>query len=165
MINNKDLYRFKQGFENLYNVEISAELSLKVIKNLRLLNTELEDLEKVVKPSDEFMKVYQPKVEELAKKNCIKDESGNPLPKVGPNGSTTYDFTSEGKVKFEKDLLELENNPENKTIVDERKKQIEGFNKLLEKNNDIKLNKIELSQLPKTITPQQIDLIYELIEE
>ena len=165
MIKNKDLYRFKQGLESLYNKEIPVELSLKVIKNLRLINIELEDLEKVVKPSDAFLKEYQPKIESLVKEYCIKDESGNPFPKKDGNGSFVYDFLDENKVKFEKAIIELENREENKDILLVRKKQIEDFNKLLDKENDMFLNKIEFKSLPTTITPQQIDLIYELIQE
>lgn len=165
MIKNKDLYRFRQGFDSLYNVEIPADLSLKVIKNLRLINIELEDLEKIVKPSEVFLKEYQPKVEDLAKKYCTKDENGNPLLKQEQNGSKLYTFNDEDKKQFEVDLIELENQEENKELISTRKKQIETFNELLEKESTIELFKVDISLLPKTITPQQIDSIYELIQE
>ena len=162
---NKDLVRFKQGFEGLANIEASADFSYLVIKDLRIIQKELEIFDEVVKPNEEYTKDYQPKVEEMAKKYCKKDVNDKPLPRTAPNGATMYDFDAEEKIKFDNELEKLEKDVKYKKIVEFRKKQIEDYTKLMEKESLVKLLMIPRKYLPKIIQPRQVEMIFELIEE
>ena len=164
-IKNKDLYKFKDGFNELYKTEVPAECSLLIIKNQRLIATAIEDLEKIIKPSDEFLKKYQSKVEEIAKKYCIKNDKGIPIPKQLSNGGSIYEFTDKDRVTFELEVKELENKKELESLINDRKLQLDKYNTLLELDIDIDLHKISKKLLPQLISPYQLDLIYELIDE
>jgi len=164
-IKNKDLYKFRDGFNELYKTEVPAECSLLIIKNQRLIATAIEDLEKIIKPTDAFLKEYQSKVEDIAKKYCIKNEKGIPIPKQLPSGGSIYEFTDKDRVTFELEVKELENKEELKSLIEDRKLQVEKYNTLLELDIDIDLYRIAKKLLPGLISPYQLDLIYELIDE
>ena len=114
-IKNRDLFKFRQGFEQLANAEASAEFSFKLIKNLRLVQGGIDILDEMIKPSEKYSKDYQPKVEEIAKKYCVKDKNGSPLPKVAPNGAALYDFSPEDKIKFDKETVKRSNKSQRHT--------------------------------------------------
>lgn len=162
---NKDLYRFKEGLIKLDNIDCSAELSLLIIKNKRLAINEIEDFEKIIKPTEDYINKYQVKVEEVANKYCVKDKDGKPLPRISPNGSAMYDFAPDDKIIFDKEVLVLEEKEENKVIIEERKKQVNKYNALMELPCDVPFKKIPARILPENIKPSQIDLIFELIED
>ena len=75
-----DLYKLKQALESLGNIE-GVTFAYAIVKNLKLLEKEIEILEEVRKPSEEYLEEFQPKVDELVKKYSKKDEDGNPFVK------------------------------------------------------------------------------------
>lgn len=162
---NRDILRFKQGFESLGNIEASAEFSYKVIKNLRILQKELEIFDEMIKPSKEYTEKYQPEIEKVAKEYCKKDKGGNPVPRMTPTGQTMYDFDPAEKEKFDKRVEELEKDPKFASIITARKKQVDKYTDLMEKASELTFIKIPQRCLPEKISPRNLEMIFELIED
>lgn len=158
---NLDLYRLKQALEGLGSVE-NVSFAYCAVKNLKLLEKEIEILEEVRKPSDEFMKNFQPQVDELVKKHSKKDEEGNPELSDGPQGSTIQ-VDPANKAKFEKEFAKLEE--ENKPLVDQRMEQLTKFNDLLQEEVEIELVKIKKEDLPENIKVAELYGISDILED
>jgi hypothetical protein len=158
---NLDLYRLKQALEGLGSVE-NVSFAYAVVKNLKLLEKEIEVLEEVRKPSEEFMQEFQPKVDELVKKHAKKDEDGNPEQGDGPQGPTIQ-VDPKNKVKFEKEFAALEK--ENQALVDQRMEQLTKFNDLLQEEVEIELVKIKKEDLPEDIKVAELYGISDILED
>lgn len=158
---NLDLYRLKQALEGLGGVE-NVSFAYAVVKNLKLLEKEIEILEEVRKPSDEFTQEFQPKVDELVKKHSKKDEDGNPEQADGPQGATIQ-VDPANKAKFEKEFAKLEK--ENKPLVDQRMVQLNKFNDLLQVEAEIELVKIKKEDLPENIKVAELYGISDILED
>ena len=159
-----DLYRVRDGCQKLGNIESSAAFSLKIIQILRLVGTQLKDVEELKKPDEDYLKTYQPEIEKIAKKHCLKDQAGNPLPKVNIQGEPMFDFKPDDKKKFEEEIEKLEKKKEFADMVAKRKEQMEKYSDALAEVCEVKFPKIPEEMLPQQITPAQIDPIFELIE-
>lgn len=162
---NKDLLRFRKGFENLADVEAHIGFTFKIVKNLRLVEAEIEIFDELIKPTDEYKEKYQKPFEEIAKQHCEKDKGGNPIVrKHEQTGNSYYSFISEEKEIFNEKVKALEEDKDVKPIVEKRKKQIEKYEQLLEKPSTVKFFKIPESELPSKMTPAQLNMIFELVE-
>lgn len=162
---NKDVLRFKQGFEALGNVDACADFSYRIIKNLRIVQKEIGIFDDIIKPSKEYTEKYQPEIEKIAKEFCKKDPGGNPVPRQAPNGQIMYDFEPEQKEKFDKKIEALEKSSKFVSIVEARKKQIEKYTELMEQPCEVAFMKIPQKSLPETISPRLLEMIFELIED
>ena len=130
----------KQEFVNLINGLFQVQdvqgkkFSLVISKNIEILKTELEDLEKAAAPDPEFLEVAK-KVNQLANE---KKEDG----------------------QAEIDKIEQEN----KELVEARRTQMEKVQKMMEEEIEVKLNTIKESVLPENVTAKQINGIIKLIK-
>jgi len=107
---------------------------LAVSKNIKILQTELKDLEEAGKPSDEFMALAQ-QVNEIAN----ADEEG-----------------AEAKIA----ALEIEN----EELVKSRREQMDMVTALMEDEMTVELNTLSEKMLPEDITASQINNIIKIIE-
>jgi len=107
---------------------------LAVSKNIKILQTELKDLEEAGKPSDEFMALAQ-QVNEIAN----ADEEG-----------------AEAKIA----ALETEN----EELVKSRREQMDMVTALMEDEMTVELNTLSEKMLPEDITASQINNIIKIIE-
>lgn len=158
---NLDLYKLKQALEGLGSVE-NVSFAYAVVKNLKLLEKEIEILEEVRKPSEQFITEFQPKVDELVKKHSKKDEDGNPEQTDTPQGQTIAVDPAK-KDKFEKEFTELEK--ENQELVDQRMEQLNKFNDLLQEETVIELVKIKKEDLPENIKVAELYGISDILED
>ena len=69
----EDLYLFQRGLMRVSRT--GARFTIAVAKNLRVLNVEIEDMEKAIDPCDQ-MKEYQKKVDAHNKAAALKDDEG-----------------------------------------------------------------------------------------
>jgi len=107
---------------------------LAVSKNIKILQTELKDLEEAGKPSDEFMELAK-QVNEIAN----SDEEG-----------------AEAKIA----ALEIEN----EELVKSRREQMDMVTALMEDEMTVELNTLSEKMLPEDITASQINNIIKIIE-
>ncbi len=146
-----ELYQALNSLGNLSGVKFSYA----VVRNINILKPEIEALQEVIKPSEEFTKYEQERIE-LAKEHSKKDDKGEPM-------SENNKFILEDEKKFEKEFEKLKE--KNKKVFDDRQKQIDEYITLLETESSMELFKIDISDVPEGITTQQMNSIYELIEE
>ena len=129
----------KGEFVNLVNGLFQVQdlkgkkFSLTVIKNIRTIEQELEDLEVAGKPTKEFMELAQ-QVNEIANENSDDSEAK---------------------------ITALEE--DNKELVEARRKQIDEVKKMMEEEITMKLKSISENDLPNDITAKQISNIEKII--
>ena len=110
------------------------KFGLAVSKNIKILQTELKELEEAGKPSDEFMTLAQ-QVNELANADA------------------------EG-AKEEVEKLEQDN----QELVTSRREQMDKVAEMMEEEMEVELNVISESVLPEDISASQINSIIKIIE-
>lgn len=159
----RETYRLEKGCEVVAGLG-GAAFSYCIVNNLRLFQDEIELFNGLLKPKEDYVKKYQPLIEETAKKFCINDSKGKPIPKVLENGNTIFDFTPENKIAFDQAIDDLEKKPEFKKMVAVRKAQLKKHGDLMDQESTLKLEKINRKDLPKEITPAQLDMIFEMVK-
>ena len=132
-----------------------------VARNINLLKTELESLEKSMELPENFKKFDSERIE-LVEKYAEKDENGKPKKEKTENGSEQY-VMGENEKKFEKEFNTLKT--KHKEAVSLREKQFEEYTKLLTTDSEVQLYKIKLDDIPKEITARQMAGIYAIVEE
>ncbi len=157
-----DLYKLKQALESLGNIE-GVTFAYAIVKNLKLLEKEIEILEEVRKPSEEYLEEFQPQVDELVKKYSKKDESGNPEQVQVPGQGSVIQVDPDNKIEFEKEFAVLEE--ENRELVDIRMKQLTSFNDLLQQDLEIELVMLTKEDLPKDIKVVELHGISDILED
>jgi len=110
------------------------DFSLPVGKNLNILKEALDPLEKLGRPSEEFMELAG-KVQAIAEKN--EEDSAEQINKLE------------------------EGNPE---LVTERKKQVDLMSAKMKEVLEVELYSLSADILPEDITPQQIMNLEKIIE-
>lgn len=136
---------------------VGVKFAYAMAKNSALLQPELDALEKASTPTKEFQE-YDSKRLELIQKYVAKDKEGKPL-EVG--GS----YVLEDPELWGKVFEEFKKQGDNQKIVDDRQKQSDDYNKLLEENVEITLFKVALEDIPPTITTGQLIGISSLVKE
>lgn len=107
---------------------------LAVSKNIKILQTELKDLEEAGKPSEEFMELAR-QVNDIANENAEDSESR---------------------------IAVLET--ENEELVKSRREQMDMVTALMEDEMTVELNTLSEKMLPEDITASQINNIIKIIE-
>lgn len=131
-----------------------VKFSYAIARNIAILKPIIESLKKAQEPSVEFQKYDLERVV-IAEKYAKKDENGKPVI-IGES------YIFEDKKIFDKEVETLQK--KHKKAIDERTKQIEDFNKLLEEESTVALNLINIKDVPEEITSTQMIQIYQLIE-
>lgn len=130
----------KGEFVNLINGLFSVqdlkgkEFGMTVSKNIRILQTNLKEMEGVGKPSNEFLKLAE-EVNKIANENASDSQ--------------------ERIDKLEK---------ENKELVDIRQKQMDKLNKMMDEEMEMELYLISEEKLPEDITAKQITNIDKILK-
>ena len=146
-----NLYRNLNSLGALKGVKFSYGVS----KNMNLLKSEVESIEKAITASEEFI-VYDKARVQLAKEFAEKNEKGEPIVKG-------QEYVIRDEKKFEKELKKLQE--EHKEVLEARKQQIDDYAKLLEEEIEVKVHKIKLEDVPADISTQQMNGIVSIIEE
>lgn len=149
------------NFEMLKQLDTTGlsgvRLSYALNKNIKTLALESDAIKNSLKYTEEFKK-YKEEITELFKTFCIKDDSGKA--KI-IDGMYKLDLAKEEEFR----KLETEKREQNKELIEENTKIEEEYNKFLEEESTIKLEKIELDDLPADITPTQMNLLSFMITE
>ena len=130
-LSNADWVNVLKGLYAVQELE-GLKFALLVAKNIRILKEELNDLEEVAKPSDEFTELSK----EVAKLDNDPDR--------------------------EKKLKKIEK--ENKSLIDQRNKQMAELKKLMDIEVEIELWTISEDLLADKITAAQLNGIFPILE-
>lgn len=150
---NKELIDLYKSL-NAINLSGSIKFSYAIAKNINLLKAEIENLEKLIIPTEGVINFNNERIE-LAKKLSKKDKDGNPIV-IGNN------FDVEDLKKFEKELKPIQE--KYKKEIDEYEKKKQEYNNFLKEENGISLLKIDINDVPKEITNQQLNSILSIVE-
>ena len=141
---NKELLQMSGLLGILLNLK-GVKFAYAIAKNIRLIRAEVELLEKA---KSEKYKEYDNKRLELAKKHAQKDDKGNPQ-------IVNNSYILENQEVF---------NDEFEILKKEYESEIKEYEDLLNTENDIKLYKIKLVDIPLDITAGQMLVIEEIVE-
>ncbi len=126
-----------------------------IAKNSDKIKSEVKALQKIIEMSKDYKKFDDERIE-LVKKYSKKDDLG--LPMVSDN-QYILDNKEEFDVEFE--LLK----DKHKTSVEEREKQLEEYNEILNERIEIDFYKIKLELIPENISTSEMSVLFPLIIE
>lgn len=149
---NQELFTLYQGLKNLNLTGI--KLNFAIIKNMKLLEAEIESIQKALK-SDEKFEEFEKKRVELLDKYGLK-KNGN---FVSENNQVVLK-DAEG---FDKEFSVIQE--QYADIISSRAQQLKEYSELLQQENDIQLKKIDISWMPEDIETKDMNILYPLIEE
>lgn len=149
---NQELFTLYQGLKNLNLTGI--KLNFAIIKNMKLLEAEIESIQKTLK-SDEQFEEFEKKRVELLDKYGLK-RNGNFV--LENNQVVLKD--AEG---FDKEFSVIQE--QYADVISSRLKQLKEYSELLQQENDIQLKKIDISWMPEDIETKDMNILYPLIEE
>ncbi len=137
---NIDLFKLQQGLGKVKGLK-GVTFAYAIAKNSKAVNDEIELLKKPLeKYNNELMK--------LVMANAIKDK--------------------DGKIKQEKGRVPIKDvgkyNREVQELNGKYKKDLEDYEKLMNKESKVPLHKIKQADLPEDITASQIEGIMDLVE-
>jgi len=146
-------------FNNLHSVgNLSGSRFVYVIaKNISLLQDEIKALNKAQEPSEAFIEFDNKRIE-LAEKFSEKEENGDPKI-IRDKGQSR--FVIKDIKAFEKAVDELKKS--NADVVEDREKQLEDFNNILNEEFEIHLLGLNQEDLPENITSSQLVSIFSLM--
>lgn len=150
---NKDLYSYIQALIDVGDLK-GVKFAYSVIKNKKKIEEEIILLEEVIKPNVLFEE-YEKKRVSLCEVYSEKDENGKPVIIMDK-----YKLTDLNKFNDELNILKNEY----KEVVDERTRQINEYNKLLDEDIIIDFIKIDFNELPDNITPKQLENINFMVD-
>ncbi len=154
MINNK-IYDLANTLQNL-NVK-GAKFNYAMAKNLDALKAEVTALEAGLKHSEGFAAYEKKRIEILEEGAVIDEATGKPVIE-----NNSYKLKDRTKTLADLDVLFKKN----KKFIDEYNKQVTDHNGLLEQENtSFKPYKVKPEDLPEELTTQEINSIFDLIEE
>lgn len=149
---NQELFTLYQGLKNLNLTGI--KLNFAIIKNMKLLEAEIESIQKTLKSDEQFEEFEKKRVELLDKYGLKKN--GNFV--LENNQVVLKD--AEG---FDKEFSVIQE--QYADIISSREQQLKEYSELLQQENDIQLKKINISWIPEDIKTKDMNVLYPLIEE
>ena len=161
---NYQIIDIKNKWKDLKSLSGNKGYYLPLVKNIKLIDIELEGLELMKQKSKEFEEFLKEK-DALVKKFSLVDDKGEPIKtaeeiegmqyfKYSIDENKKEQFDAEGVVLTEKYKDALE---------DMRAKQI-AYMEVLDTECTIHFNKIKEADLPSEMTPELIELIYDFLE-
>lgn len=147
---NKDLYNIinEINSNNLFAEIESTNFSIALVKNIRKIEQEIEDLEKLRKQTEAY-KEFLKEVQKIKLEFADKDENGKPI--VKKEKDREYFVMTENLTEFEKKIEELQDSDKFKDVINDQKKRDEKFMSALDKECDISFKKIKESELPNNL--------------
>jgi len=164
-IKRKELFLLQKAFVAVKDLK-GIKFAYAIAKNNKLINSEIETLQEIIKPDEKYGEYDQKRIE-LCEKFCEKDENGKPKKidiRNRENKIIGYNYVGlESNSEFKEKLKVFMK--ENKEIIDSQKEKEKEYNKLLDEKVDINIYKIKLEDIDENITPAQMDGIVLLINE
>ncbi len=155
-IKRKDLSRYLGVFRELSNIKTGFKFAYVVAKNTRLVQQELDHIQKALAPSPEYQQYEQERMSLCARLSL--SEKGQP---IIVNNNFRIDPTK--KDEFDNQIKEIQE--KYKIEIEHQQKKIEEFNETLEETMDLDLHKIKKSYFPDEIIGNYVLTLFDLIED
>ena len=150
---NKDLFKLQNALNNVGR-HTGAKFIYSVAKNLKMLESETQNILKAVAPSKEYQE-YDKKRVEICMKHA-EDDNGKPKFVDG-------NFIIKDRKKFDKEIEQLRE--EYKDVLKEHDKKVEEYKEFLEEESDYKPYQVSKDDLPPELTANELAGIFDLIKE
>ena len=157
VLKNKDLLRFRNGLKAVGDYR-GIKFAYAVVKTLRLVETELADLQKSNTWGDEY-KEYDKQRQELVMKYAKKDKEGKAI--TFQDGAALKTYIEDEDV-FNAMLKKLRAKYA-KAVKEQEAKDVE-FEKFLEKPAAVKVHTVPEDLIPKDISAKHLQGIFEIVE-
>jgi len=149
------LFGLLNAIESVKTIK-DVKFAYALVKNKKRIKEEIELLKEATKVSDKLQE-YEKKRIMLCKQYCEKDDNKKPIIK-----NNSYCGLDNNK-NFNEEIKKLRE--EYKEELDNREKQIEDYNKLLEEKVEIDFYKISLKNIPQDISAEQLEPLMILVNE
>ena len=144
----KDLYNYLQVLTSVSDLK-GVKFAYAVIKNKKKIENEIKILEEIIIPNPLFEEFEKKRIV-LCEVHSEKDTNGNPT--IIENKYKISDLEL-----FNTELEKLRLNY--KDIIDERYKQINDYNNILDEDTEMEFTKIGYIDLPINISAKELDSI------
>lgn len=155
----KELEPLLNGLKTLRGVT-GVKFNYAVVKNVRGLEKELESLYEALKPYPEFSEYDQARIA-LAEKYSKRTENGEPVKEKDAFGVEKY--VLDDKKTFDKEFDKLRKKYSNEIV--KRQEQLEEFDKMMEEESGFEVHKISVTDVPESVTTEQMAVLYPIIED
>ena len=135
----------------------SVKFHYLLVKNKRLIQSEIESIQEAQEPEKEYME-YEKKRMSLCEVMCEKDDAGKPKVK-----NQNFIIPEETKEDFDKKMEEMKE--EYAEPIEKMDKKRKEFAELLAEEVKIDFVSIPLSVMPESILGGDVDLLFDLINE
>lgn len=157
----RDLFTLKKVLTSIIeeDYDASVEFSLAIIKNNKLIEKEISDIQEVSKPNEKFLE-YDRKRLELAKEYS-KGDDGKVNSKDLGNGNVEYLIQSDKQEEFKKEFNSLKE--EYQEYIDKHDIQQKDLNAYLNKEIDFEFKLIDPNKLPEKFKTSHLDKLFPII--
>lgn len=161
---NYQLITIKQNYKKLKELSGNKGYYLPLVKNIKLIDIELEALELIKEPTKEFNEFLKEK-EILLKSFAQKDDNGEPIKTIEERGGVSY--YKFAVIEGKQEELETKGNElvaKYQQVLEEMR---EKENKYIDAMNaDCTVNFLTISQddLPKEMTPELFEVIEDFVK-
>lgn len=132
-----------------------AKFHYALLKNIDVLQKELDLIQTKSKPSEKFTQYEQLRVA-LCEQYAAKDENGVAKKRDLGNGQTEFDIDTES-ADWKSAIEKLKS--ENSGVITEREEQIKHYNDLLEVDSMVKFHLIKLEDIPDEVDGEQMQAL------
>ncbi|MEM4260968.1 MAG: hypothetical protein QXG00_07040, partial [Candidatus Woesearchaeota archaeon] len=128
-------------------------------RNIELLEPEVRNIMVARQTSVKEYTEYIQKREEVLKKDCKKDEKGNPIIE---NNQYTYE-NDEIKNNVSLELAKLIE--QYKGAIEARNREVQAYNEIIEEQIEVEVCKCSYKYFPDNITPSHFEVLKPMIKE
>ena len=148
-----------KGLKELCSSGVEVDLGILLMRNYHDMKNVASSINFFGQLTDEYKKFDKNRVE-LCKKYAQKDENGKPT----KPGKESYIIDPDRYVEWEEKIEQLRK--KNKIVIEEQTEKVKKFNEDLKKTEKVNIIPIPVSLIKKqkTIIPEQMERIYELID-
>ena len=144
----RDLYNYLRAMDTVKDLK-GVRFAYSILKNKKKIEEEIQIFEEVIKPNPLFAEYERNRIT-LCEMHSEKDTEGKPI--IIGDKYKLIDTTL-----FNTELDKLKSGYQD--VIEERIKQINEYNEILEEEVDIDLIKLNINELPSEITPKQLEFI------
>lgn len=144
----RDLYVFIQSLNSVVELK-GVKFAYAVLKNKRKIEEEIKLFEEVIRPNPEFEE-YERKRITLCEIHSEKDTEGRPVIVEDKYKLVDVDL-------FNSELEKLKTNYQE--VIDERIRQINEYNVILDETLDINFEKLNFLDIPTNISAKELESI------
>jgi hypothetical protein len=168
--NYADCLRLFEGLGEVNASNMSAKFNYAISKNRNMLEGIIKDLNKTIEETDDFKK-YREAKNKILEKYARKDSEGNPImvnqDAGGGRTIRVYDvperFLTDPGTSCGIELQSLRK--KHKKVIDEREKQIDSYNELLEDISEFVPFLIDLKEVPSGLSRRAMDAVFLIIKD